>query len=579
VFGPYAQDDEFGSRAINPMELYHNQVTRVQGAFSLRMFHRSWGLMLIQANLDAPCTLLDFPTRQRFIDEICSTPYDIIGIGSITTNVLKVREMCRLIRAHRPKAKIVVGGHVANIPDLDQRIDTDFIVRGEGVRWFRELLGEDTEAPIRHPCIPTRAGTRSMGVTVSEDPHDITATLIPSVGCPVGCNFCATSAMFGGKGRFINFYETGDELFDVMCQLERDMQARSFFVMDENFLMDRRRALRLLELMQRDDKSWILYIFSSGRVISSYTMEQLVGLGISWVWMGLEGENSRYSKLSGLDTRTLVRRLQSHGIRVLGSTIIGLEDHTPENIDLVIDYAVSHDTDFHQFMLYTPLPGTPLHDELTAQGRMKAETECPTPDTHGQFIFNYHHPHITDGRETEYVLRAFRRDLEVNGPSIVRVVRTTLAGWQRYKNHPDPRIRRRFEWGNAGMATTYAAMVAATRRYYRRDPAMRAKVSGLLGDLFGEFGWASRLFAAVGGPFVHWTVRREQRRLSRGWTYEPPTFYEHNAAAHGLGDDRRGGKLLAHVTPRVPAPQGKNARADVPVREVTEVPVATPVDV
>jgi len=43
VFGPYSRDDEFGSRAINPMELYHNQVTREQGPFSLRMFHRSWG--------------------------------------------------------------------------------------------------------------------------------------------------------------------------------------------------------------------------------------------------------------------------------------------------------------------------------------------------------------------------------------------------------------------------------------------------------------------------------------------------------------------------------------------------------
>jgi len=41
VFGPYARDDEYGSRAINPMELYHNQVTRAQGPFSPRMFHRS----------------------------------------------------------------------------------------------------------------------------------------------------------------------------------------------------------------------------------------------------------------------------------------------------------------------------------------------------------------------------------------------------------------------------------------------------------------------------------------------------------------------------------------------------------
>ena len=36
----------------------------------------------------------------------------------------------------------------------------------------------------------------------------------------MGCNFCTTSAFFGGKGKFINFFETGDELFDVMCHME-----------------------------------------------------------------------------------------------------------------------------------------------------------------------------------------------------------------------------------------------------------------------------------------------------------------------------------------------------------------------
>src|ERR1035438_3327202 len=40
---------------LNPMELYHNQVTRAQGSFSLRMFHRSWGIMMIQENISAPC--------------------------------------------------------------------------------------------------------------------------------------------------------------------------------------------------------------------------------------------------------------------------------------------------------------------------------------------------------------------------------------------------------------------------------------------------------------------------------------------------------------------------------------------
>ena len=99
VFGPYARDDEYGSRRVNPMELYHNQVTREQGPFSLRMFHRSFGLMMIEANLDAPCTLLDFPTLDRFIDELQTHAYDIIGITAILPNYLKVKKMCALIRA------------------------------------------------------------------------------------------------------------------------------------------------------------------------------------------------------------------------------------------------------------------------------------------------------------------------------------------------------------------------------------------------------------------------------------------------------------------------------------------------
>src|ERR1035441_8441199 len=92
VFGPYARDDEFGSRSINPMELYHNQVTKAQGSFSLRRFHRSWGILMIQENISAPCAVLDFPTREAFARELKSHDYDIVGISSIIVNVGKARD-------------------------------------------------------------------------------------------------------------------------------------------------------------------------------------------------------------------------------------------------------------------------------------------------------------------------------------------------------------------------------------------------------------------------------------------------------------------------------------------------------
>ena len=94
VFGPYAQDDEFGSRAINPMELYHNQVTKAQGSFSLRRFHRSWGIMMIQENISAPCTVLDFPEREDFARELTRNHYDIVGISSIIVKVQSPRRIC-----------------------------------------------------------------------------------------------------------------------------------------------------------------------------------------------------------------------------------------------------------------------------------------------------------------------------------------------------------------------------------------------------------------------------------------------------------------------------------------------------
>lgn len=532
VFGPYARDDGYGSRRLNPMELYHNQVTRVQRSFSLRMFHRSWGLMLIQANIEAPCTLLDFPTRDRFIEELRTTSYDVIGLGAIIPNLAKVRHMCELIREHQPDATIVVGGHVANYPDLDEIIDADHIVRGEGVEWMRRFLGERTDRPIVHPRILSGFSSRTMGINLREKPGDVAAVLIPSVGCPLGCNFCATSAMFGGKGSCIHFYKTGDELFEVMCGLERDMSVRSFFVMDENFLLHRKRALRLLELMQESAKAWSLYIFASANILRAYEIEQIVGLGISWVWMGLEGKDASYAKLRDADTLTLVRTLQSHGIRVLGSSIIGMENHTLENIDEAIDHAVEHDTEFHQFMLYTPIPGTPLYREHEKNGTMLPRGEYEEADIHGQLRFNYRHAHLPPGVEGGLLVRAFERDFEVNGPSVVRIARTVLQGWRRYKHCADARIRDRFRWESRDLAVTYAGALWAARRYFTRTNARLAqRISAILDDLKQEFGWRTRLAAPLIGRYLLSMLRREEKRLSRGWTIEPATFCEHNDSA------------------------------------------------
>ena len=525
VFGPYAQDDEFGSRAINPMELYHNQVTRAQGSFSLRMFHRSWGIMMIQENISAPCSVLDFPTREAFARELTTNHYDVVGISSIIVNVGKVREMCRMVRELSPDSVIVVGGHVTAIPGVETMIDADHIVRGEGISWMRRYLGEDDHAPIRHPAIVSGIETRIMGIRLPNRKGGTAATIIPSVGCPMGCNFCTTSAFFGGKGKFVNFYETGDELFDVMCGIEAELKVHSFFVMDENFLLHRKRALQLLERMKQAGKSWELSIFASANAIRKYTMLELVELGVSWVWMGLESPKSSYSKLQGEDIGQLTRELREHGIRVQGSTIVGLEHHTPDNIAEEIESAVAYQTDFHQFMLYTPVPGTPLYQEMSDQGRLLKDID--PADIHGQFKFNFRHAAISREDSKRFLDWAFWRDFESNGPSLYRMCQTMLKGWLRYKDHPDPRVRERFTREVKKLSSAYnAALWVMEKEFKKVNRTVSDRIHKLRREVEKEFPVAARLTAASLGPILLWATRREERRLAKGRTYEPPTFVE-----------------------------------------------------
>jgi radical SAM superfamily enzyme YgiQ (UPF0313 family) len=508
------------------MELFHNQVTREQGSFSLRVFHPSLGIRLIQANISVPCTVLDFPTLEIFRRELTSHPYDIIGLSSIVANVGKVKEMCEIARALSPRSRIVVGGHVAAIPSLEAMVDADHVVKGEGVEWMRRFLGEDPSAPIRHPAVSSSFGFRFMGLPLPIPRAALPAVVAPSVGCPMGCDFCCTSAFFGGKGKVHNFFKDGDELFDALCDIDSQLHSSAFFLLDENFLLYRDRAMRLLGRMREQNKSWALYVFSSANAIAQYSIETLVELGVSWIWLGLESPVSNYKKLENTDTIHMVRRLHEHGITTIGSSMVGLPHHTVENVREEIEYAVSHETDFHQFMLYTPMPGTPLHDRCLQEGSLLAEV--PYADTHGQFKFNFRHPKISRDESKVLLDWAFRRDYERNGPSVYRLFKTMLAGWRRYSGHPDPRVRRRFRREEL----IYKPIMDASLRTmeYRlaleNRPSAREQVGSLRRQLNAECGGVARWIRATAVPLLFGASVLEQLRAARGWTYEPKTRIE-----------------------------------------------------
>jgi len=176
-------------------------------------------------------------------------------------------------------------------------------------------------------------------------------------------------------------------------------------------------------------------------------------------------------------------------------------------------------------MLYTPVPGTPLYREMKEQGRMLDFVDFA--DIHGQFKFNFQHAAISREDSKRFLDWAFWHDFEANGPSLYRMCQTMLQGWRRYHDYPDPRVRERFEREMQKLRTGYNAALWAMEHQFRSvNRSVSEKIQALRKEVESESGFFARLSARAVGPLLLWTSRREERRLAKGKTYEPPTFLE-----------------------------------------------------
>jgi radical SAM superfamily enzyme YgiQ (UPF0313 family) len=434
VFKPYGIDDKYNRKA-NRMELFHNQITREQGVFSLRRNHRSYNLYLLAENISVPSTVLDFPSLKRFVKEI-KKGYDYIGISFITPNFSKTQKMAELIREHSPNSKIILGGHGTQIPDLEKLIDCDYIVRGEGISWLRKFFGEPVDAPIKHPLLPAADNKKFMGIPM----YDKSVILLSGVGCPNACRFCSTTHLF--KFKYIPFLKTAKDLFAVMQRAEKEVGTEDFSIMDENFLKSKQRAIDLLDLMKTHDKHYYFAIFSSAETIKDLGVKFLFELGIRFVWIGVESKKDNYEKNKGIDMKELFLELKNHGISILASTILFQEHHDKETIWEDVDYTLDLRPDFTQFMQLGPLPQTELYKDYKEKGLLRED--LPYEEWHGQHQLWFRHPHFTQKESEKYLRKAFQKDYHELGPSVLRVCDTFMQSYnytQRYLDDPWAKMR------------------------------------------------------------------------------------------------------------------------------------------
>src|SRR3989338_3201983 len=240
-----------------------------------------------------------------------------------------MKRVVELIRKVSPKSKIILGGYGTVLSDEELKAYGDYICREEGVGFLRRLFGEEPKPmPYDHPVITN--GLKVFSKSIGDN-----GMIFAGLGCPNGCDFCCTSHFF--KRRHIRLLPGGRDIFDVMMRYREKHPGIKFTVLDEDFLLNKKRAMEYLECVRKAQVDLPMFVFSSVRALSQYTMAELLEMGISGVWMGYEARRSNFAKQQGRNIDELIADLRAHGINVLASMIIGFDYQTPEVIKEELD--------------------------------------------------------------------------------------------------------------------------------------------------------------------------------------------------------------------------------------------------
>jgi len=418
-------------------ELLYGQVTRAQGIFSPRATHVHYSLDYIASNLEIPTVVLHYPSRRELIREL-KKGYDFVGISFILATFHRAKETVSLIRRYSPGSKIILGGYGTVLGDETLRQYGDYICREEGVRFMRRLLGEpEIPVPYKHPLIESRL--KVLSVPISK-----TGLIFAGLGCPNGCDFCCTSHFF--KRRHIKLLPEGRDIYDVIERYLKRDPSMVFTIIDEDFLLDKKRAMQFRDCVLAGGKPISIFVFSSVRAISRYTVQEILEMGIDGIWIGYEGTRSGYSKQTGKPVPELVRELRDNGIVVLTSMIVGFDYQTPEVITRELTGLTDLRPELAQFLIYSPPPGTPFYDRVMSQGLMRRKyVEDVNKRWHDGCGFKsiVKHPTMSSS-EIEGMQRwCFAQDYQRLGPSIYRIVDTRCVGYKKLRGSSSDFLRKK----------------------------------------------------------------------------------------------------------------------------------------
>jgi radical SAM superfamily enzyme YgiQ (UPF0313 family) len=334
---------------------------------------------------------------KAFIEDVAEPDWsfiessDLVCISTITSTAIKAYSIGERLKTLG--IPVIMGGaHPTFLPDESLQY-ADFVIRGEGEHSLVELIehlekGRPALTGIKGLSYRDRDG-RNIHNPSGEFIEDLDSLPEPdfslvhkwnplntypvstSRGCPFDCKFCSVIQMFGRRYRFKSVEATLKEM-----QYVASVSKATKFIVDDNFTADKRRTKEILRGMIAGGikTRWSAQV-RTDVARDPELLRLMADSGCHTLYIGFESINAgtleAYNKKQGLeDIISCIRTVKDHGIHIHGMFVMGADTDDVETIRGTADFATGHGIDTVQFLILTPLPGTPLFHDMMESRRM-----------------------------------------------------------------------------------------------------------------------------------------------------------------------------------------------------------------
>ncbi|MGI5988773.1 MAG: B12-binding domain-containing radical SAM protein [Lachnospiraceae bacterium] len=295
---------------------------------------------------------------------------DVFCISIMTSNSLRGYELADIIH-QKTRARVIMGGMHATWEPQEALKHADQVITGEGEKVILDVVEGRIKDRLVHGIPITNLDEVPFpDYSILKTPCEA-ANVISTRGCPYRCTFCTTSRMFAPYRQ-----RSVDNVIREI-RMYKEMGFKYLNFEDDNFTADKERAKEICRRMIKENLTFKeTFFFGRTDMADDEELLQLLhDAHLTRVLIGIESLNQKaldsIHKGQNIDNiRRAGAACEKHGIRLIASIVLGLDDDTKADMDRSIDFAKSINAYQLQPAVLTPFPGTPVYEQFEKDGRM-----------------------------------------------------------------------------------------------------------------------------------------------------------------------------------------------------------------